>query len=86
MNSCKQRQNLADTETVSSNLINSVSNNLRDKIEKLVHPKKLNGDFIKELQRLVSPKAEGQVASPLEFTKFQRNLGSYWLGDTGRRR
>ena len=48
--------------------------NLRDLIKKLVNLTKLNGDFIKELQRLVSPKAEGPVASPMEFTEFQRKI------------
>ena len=47
---------------------------MREKIKKLVNPTKLDGDFIKELQHLVSPKAEGQVASPTEFTEFQRKI------------
>ena len=34
----------------------------------------MNGDFIKEQQRLVSPKAEGQLASPIKFTEFQRKI------------
>ena len=57
-----------------TNLINSVFDNLRNQIKKLVNPTKLNGDFIKELQRLVSPKAEGQLASPIKFTEFQRKI------------
>ena len=57
-----------------TNLINSVFDNLRNQIKKLVNPIKLNGAFIKELQRLVSPKAEGQLASPIKFTEFRRKI------------
>lgn len=66
--------NVADKELVLTNSLNSGSSNLRKKIKKLVNPTKLNGDFITELQRLVSPKAEGQVAPPIEFTEFQRKI------------
>ena len=47
---------------------------MRGKIKELVNPTKLDGDFIRELQRLVSPKAEGPVASPMEFSEFQRKI------------
>ena len=66
--------NLADKGIIRTNLTNSVSSNLRSKIKALVNPTKLDGDFIRELQRLVSPKAEGPVASPMEFSEFQRKI------------
>ena len=41
----------------------------------MVNPTKLSGEFIKELQRLVTPKAEGPVKSTIEFSsEFQRKI------------
>ena len=45
------------------------------KVQELANPTVLNGDFIKELQRLVTPKAEGAVSRPSELeSEFHRKI------------
>ena len=48
---------------------------MREKLQNLSNPTKLNGDFINELQRLITPKAEGPVVPPNEFSsEFQKKI------------
>ena len=48
---------------------------LRQKVKEWANPTNLDGDFVKELRRRVSPKAEGLNMCPSDFSsEFQRKM------------